>query len=182
MPGSVHSGSANWDDCGRVFPDELRVSSFPDRLPDCLDSGIVRPHRLRWVKGVCVLSCNLPPALLAEWPGSSTCQCGNIGVERTPNMSQRISFFSRHSFVCPTSYWPFIQSFLLKGDPPFCIPCKKSLSLQHVLLHCSDIIDVRKKYFHANSLRMLFRDVSLDLISPDVIPRGWLGLKHQLTY
>ena len=27
--GSVHSGSASWDDCGRVFPDELRESSFP---------------------------------------------------------------------------------------------------------------------------------------------------------
>ena len=32
-PGSVHSGSASWDDCGRVFPDELRVSSFSDRFP-----------------------------------------------------------------------------------------------------------------------------------------------------
>ena len=32
-PGSVHSGSASWDDCARVFPDELRVSSFPDRFP-----------------------------------------------------------------------------------------------------------------------------------------------------
>ena len=31
-PGSVHSGSASSDDCGRVFPDELRVSSFPDRF------------------------------------------------------------------------------------------------------------------------------------------------------
>ena len=30
MPGSVHSGSASWDDCDRMFPDELRVSSFPD--------------------------------------------------------------------------------------------------------------------------------------------------------
>ena len=27
--GSVHSGSASWDDCGRAFPDELPVSSFP---------------------------------------------------------------------------------------------------------------------------------------------------------
>ena len=26
---SVHSGSASRDDCGRVFPDEKRVSSFP---------------------------------------------------------------------------------------------------------------------------------------------------------
>ena len=32
-PGSVHSGSAIWDDCGRMFPDRLRVSSFPDRFP-----------------------------------------------------------------------------------------------------------------------------------------------------
>ena len=32
-PGSVHSGSASWDDCDRVFPDELRVSLFPDRFP-----------------------------------------------------------------------------------------------------------------------------------------------------
>ena len=28
--------------------------------------------------------CNLPPALLAEWPGSFTCHCGNAGVEWTP--------------------------------------------------------------------------------------------------
>ena len=31
----------------------------------------------------CMFSCNLPPALLAEWPGSFTCYCGNTGVERT---------------------------------------------------------------------------------------------------
>ena len=40
------------------------------------------------VKGVCVFRCNLPPALLAEWPGSFTCHCGNAGLERTPNKSQ----------------------------------------------------------------------------------------------
>ena len=33
MPGSVHSGSASWDDWGRMFPDKFRVSSFPDRFP-----------------------------------------------------------------------------------------------------------------------------------------------------
>ena len=32
-PGSVHSGSASWDDCGQVFPDKLRTSSFPDKFP-----------------------------------------------------------------------------------------------------------------------------------------------------
>ena len=35
MPGSLHSGSASWDNCGWVFPDKLRVSSFPDRFQHC---------------------------------------------------------------------------------------------------------------------------------------------------
>ena len=32
-PGSVHSGSASWDDCDRAFSDKLCESSFPDRIP-----------------------------------------------------------------------------------------------------------------------------------------------------
>ena len=32
LPESVHSGSTSWDDCGRMFPDKLRVSSFPERF------------------------------------------------------------------------------------------------------------------------------------------------------
>ena len=32
-PGSVQSGSVSWDDCDRVFPDGLRVRSFPERFP-----------------------------------------------------------------------------------------------------------------------------------------------------
>ena len=54
---------------------------------------------------------------------------------------------------------------LLKGeDHPFCIPYNESLSLEHVLLRCSDLTDLTEKYFRANSMRMLFRDVSLDSI------------------
>ena len=32
-PGSVYSDSVSWDGCDWVFPDKLRVSSFPDRFP-----------------------------------------------------------------------------------------------------------------------------------------------------
>ena len=32
-PESVHSGSASQEDCDHMFPDELNVSSFPDRFP-----------------------------------------------------------------------------------------------------------------------------------------------------
>ena len=33
MPGSVHSGSVSWDDCGWMFPDKLCVSSFLHGFP-----------------------------------------------------------------------------------------------------------------------------------------------------
>ena len=78
-PESVHSGLASWDDRGWVVPGELRVSRFPWSVPKlCLDS-IVIPFRLCWVKGVGVFRCNLPPAPMAEWPGSFTCHCANTG-------------------------------------------------------------------------------------------------------
>ena len=100
-PGSVRSGSASWDDCNRVFPDDLRVSSFPDIPTLCLDSGIVSPLRLRWVRGVCVFRGNLPPTTLAEWPGSFTYHCGNTGVERIPNMSQHTKLTLERKILPP---------------------------------------------------------------------------------
>ena len=49
---------------------------------------IVSPLWLHWIKGVCMFRCNLPPALLAEWPRSFTCHCNNKGVELTLSKSQ----------------------------------------------------------------------------------------------
>ena len=35
-------------------------------------------------KAACVLSCNLPPTLLAEWSGPFMCYCSNMGVRWIP--------------------------------------------------------------------------------------------------
>ena len=57
MPGSVHSGSASWNNCGRIFPNKLPVSSFLDKVPAlCLDSSRTSSIRLCWVKGACMFS------------------------------------------------------------------------------------------------------------------------------
>ena len=50
--------------------------------------------QLCWVKGVCMFRCNLPSALLAEWLGSFTCHCGNMGVEQIPHKSQQTKITS----------------------------------------------------------------------------------------
>ena len=67
-PGSVYSGLASWNDFGRVFLDELRVSSFPDRFPHYAWTAC-QPTPTSLSQGcmrVQVFRCNLPPALLAE--------------------------------------------------------------------------------------------------------------------
>ena len=57
-----------------------------------------------------------------------------------------------HSFIT--------HSFLLKGEePPMCIGCDKLLTVEHILLTCSDFIEIRENHFTAKSLRMLFQDI-----------------------
>ena len=46
----------------------------------------------------------------------------------------------------------------------FCVSCDEPLSLEHILLSCSDPIDIRQKYFNVNLLKVLFKEVSSDII------------------
>ena len=63
-----------------------------------------------------------------------------------------------HSFIT--------HSFLLKGEePPMCIGCDKRLTIEHILLTCSDFIEIRESHFTAKSLRMLFQDISPEIFN-----------------
>ena len=52
-------------------------------------------------QGCMRVRCNLPPAHLAERPGSFTCHCGNNGVERTPNKSQHTQLTMKKKILPP---------------------------------------------------------------------------------
>ena len=39
-----------------------------------------------------------------------------------------------------------------------CIGCDKPLTIEHILLTCSDFIEIRESHFTAKSLSMLFQD------------------------
>ena len=58
--------------------------------------------------GVCMFRCYLPPALLAEWPGSLPCHRGNTVVEQTLNKSQHTKLTLEKKILPP----------LLLGRPP----------------------------------------------------------------
>ena len=65
-----------------------------------------------------------------------------------------------------TSHSFLTHSFLLKGDePPVCIGCDKCLTIEHILLTCSDFIEIRESHFTAKSLCMLFKDISPEKIN-----------------
>ena len=45
-----------------------------------------------------------------------------------------------------------------------CIGCDKRLTVVHILLTCSDFIEMRERAILQLSLRMLFQDISCDKI------------------
>ena len=49
-----------------------------------------------------VLSCNLPPPLLVEWPGSFTCYCGNTGMEQVQSQHRNLTLEKKiHPLLLP---------------------------------------------------------------------------------
>ena len=45
-----------------------------------------------------------------------------------------------------------------------CFGCDQHLTIKHILLTCSDFIEMRESHFTAQSLRVLFQDISLEKI------------------
>ena len=144
MPGSIYSGSASWDDCGRMFSDKSCVSCF--RIGSHTMSGQwhSQPTLTLLIKGVCVFRCNLPPALLAEWPGSFTYHCSNTGVEQTPNKSRHTKLTLKKKILMPfllgfelATFWSQVQhsyqQALLDPSTIIVIGWKKNLVLKRQL-------------------------------------------------
>ena len=54
--------------------------------------------------------------------------------------------------------------YFTQEERPWCFACDEQLSVEHILLSCSDLIDVRHKHYTAASMKQLFRDVPPDII------------------
>ena len=76
---------------------------FLELVPTLYLDRIVSLFRLRWVKGVFLFSCSLPPALLAQWQGSFTCYCGTRECDGYRNDSQHRKLTLEKKIL-----WPFL--------------------------------------------------------------------------
>ena len=54
---------------------------------------------------------------------------------------------------------------LKKEDQPFCLACECPLTVKHILVECTDIAEIRKKYYHQTEMFRLFREVDPSLIT-----------------
>ena len=79
-----------------LVPPEIAAVSVRSvyTIQSCTMSLHAKPH----TSGVTVFSCNLPPALSAEWPA---CYCGNTGVELIGNKSQHRKFTLEKKILPP---------------------------------------------------------------------------------
>ena len=66
---------------------------------------------------------------------------------------------------------------LLVGDPPpVCVSCQERLSVEHILIHYAEYIDIRDSCFNVNTVRELFDTVPPVLIISFIRRAGLLYL------
>ena len=57
------------------------------------------------------------------------------------------------------------HSYLLKGEEePQCIPCNALLTIKHILVDCVEFAPIRQRFFHVDSLMILFDTVKFESI------------------
>ena len=150
-----------------------------------------------------MFSCNLPPALLAEWPGFFTCYCGNTGVERIPKVSTE-STESQHrkSTLEKKILPPFQQGFepatfqsRVRCSNHWAIPAPNCLLLflswclmsSDVIWHIRDKLwpmpkhgSIRKVYAClAVTWHLHFWQNDRDFLRATVVTRGWNGYRNK---
>jgi ribonuclease HI len=53
------------------------------------------------------------------------------------------------------------HGYLLKGEsPPQCLACQETVTVEHILIKCVELHDVRRKYYQATDLKTLFTTIS----------------------
>ena len=76
----------------------------------------------------------------------------------------KISSLSRHDRVVINriciGHTRLTNSYLLKGEnQPECQVCQSALTVKHILIDCTHLSAVRKRYFRVNTLKELFEIV-----------------------
>ena len=106
-----------------------------------------------------------------EWQVQWDTLTGNKLHSIVSNLSEKISHCRTNrreeTVLCRLhiGHTYYTHSYLLKGeDRPYCYACDEPDTVEHILISCADLIETRQKYYTAESMKVLFRDVPPDNI------------------
>ena len=106
-----------------------------------------------------------------EWQKEWDLQSDNKLYKIRPKLQEHLPgyFGSRREEVVLTrlhvGHCRLTHSFYFtQEERPWCFACDEQLSVEHILLSCADLIEVRHKHYTAESMKQLFRDVPPDII------------------
>ena len=120
-----------------------------------------------------MFSCNLPSALLAEWPGSFMCSCDNMGVERIPRWVSTERWPWRGKFSCHSCRDSNPQPFNHQAGA-------LTTELSLLPIHNCDLDQTSTRSLTSSSLQMchLFAMMLTTLVLTVFICQKW----HQMAY
>ena len=57
------------------------------------------------------------------------------------------------------------HSYQMSGeDVPRCVACDCNVTVEHILIECGDVAEVRQRYYEAESLQQLFQQISVTYV------------------
>ncbi len=65
----------------------------------------------------------------------------------------------------PIGHTCLTHSYQMSGeDMPRCVACDGNLTVEHVLIECVDIAEVRQQYYEADSSQQLFQETNITYV------------------
>lgn len=105
------------------------------------------------------------------------------GPSRTCKVAFKTQEISGTFKECGNLYWHFISDqflFVERRESPWSIPCNELFTLQHILLHCMDFIDIRQKYFETIFCLQCCSTHNMSICVEDVLPVWRRSVIHHL--
>ena len=112
------------------------------------------PHTQIWQKGwdETVSVANKFREILPKLPDQPLAFCNTRKEDSVLNRLHIGHSYLTHSFI------------LKKEEAPVCAACNVVLTVKHILIECTDLLEIRKKYFEEKSLYSLFRNVIPEVV------------------
>jgi hypothetical protein len=69
-----------------------------------------------------------------------------------------------------------VSSMMSGEDPPFCISCHQTLTVEHIFLHCVELDNIRNALSNVSTLNEPFKDINPNVLFQFLREAGFYSL------